>query len=74
MNNLILRPIITAEEKSKFIGEIQEAFQKAYEEEFGKFSKTILPVKDIEDSFKAKGSKAYIAEVNGKRVGGTVVE
>lgn len=31
MNHLILRPIITNEEKSAFIKEIQEAFQKSYD-------------------------------------------
>lgn len=48
--SLILRPIITNEEKSAFIKEIQEAFQKSYENEFGEFEKTILPVEDIEES------------------------
>lgn len=72
MSNLILRPIMTAEEKRTFIIEIQEAFQKAYEAEFGKFEKTILPAEDIEESFEANGSEAYVAEVDGKRVGGTI--
>ena len=73
MNHLILRPIITNEEKSAFIKEIQEAFQKSYENEFGEFEKTILPVEDIEESFDTKGAESYIAEVNGKRVGGTII-
>lgn len=73
MNDLILRHIITVEEKNIFINEIQEAFQNAYEMEFGKFEKIILPIEDIEESFKVKGSKAYIAEVNKMRVGGTIV-
>lgn len=73
MNDLILRPIVINEEKSIFVKEIQEAFQKAYEEEIGKYEKTILPVEDIEESFEAKSSEAYIAEANGKRVGGTII-
>ena len=73
MNKLILRPIISAEDKSIFISEIQEAFQKAYVEEFGEFEKTVLPIKDIEESFATKGSEAYIAEIDGVRVGGTII-
>ena len=59
--------------KSAFIKEIQEAFQKSYENEFGEFEKTILPVEDIEESFDTKGAESYIAEVNGKRVGSTII-
>lgn len=73
MNQLILRPVTSDEEKSTFISEIQEAFQKAYIEEFGTFEKTILPTEDIEASFAAKGSEAYIAELDGKNVGGAVI-
>lgn len=73
MNDLILRPIVTAEEKSTFIAEIQEAFQKSYEEAFGSYERTILPTEDIEESFAENGSEAYIAEVDGRRVGGTIV-
>lgn len=43
MNKLILRPIITVEDKDIFVSEIQEAFQNSYVSEFGKFEKTILP-------------------------------
>ena len=73
MSTLILRPLISEEDKNIFISEIQEAFQKAYIKEFGNFEKTILPVKDIEESFAAKGSEAYIAEIDGERAGGTVI-
>lgn len=73
MNELILRPIVSDEDKNIFIREIQEAFQKAYTEEFGEYEKTILPTEDIEDSFNSAGSQAYIAEIDDKRVGGAVV-
>ena len=56
MNKLILRPIISDEDKNIFISEIQEAFQKTYIEEFGEYEKIILPTKDIEESFETKGS------------------
>lgn len=73
MNHLILRPITLCEEKNIFIKEVQEAFQKSFETEFGKYDKTILPIEDIEESFDEIGAEAYVAEVNGARVGGTIV-
>lgn len=73
MGNVVLKPILSSEEKHIFIDEIQDAFQKAYEEEFGTFEKKILPTEDIEDSFAAKGSEAYVAETDGKRVGGVLI-
>ena len=73
MNKINLRPIITVEDKNTFVSEIQEAFQDSYVSEFGKYEKTILPIEDIEESFNTKGSEAYIAEIDGERVGGTIV-
>ena len=73
MNKINLRPIITIEDKNTFVSEIQEAFQDSYVSEFGKYEKTILPIEDIEESFNTKGSEAYIAEIDGERVGGTIV-
>lgn len=73
MSKLILRPIISFEDKNIFINEVQEAFQKAYIKEFGKFEKTILPVTDIDESFETKGAEAYTAEIDGVRVGGTII-
>ena len=73
MKKLVLRPLIPDHEKSIFISEIQEAFQRAYIKEFGNFEKTILPVADIEESFNAEGAEIYIAEIDGERVGGAVI-
>lgn len=73
MNKIILRPIITVEDKNTFVSEIQEAFQNSYVAEFGEFEKTILPTEDIEESFNTKGSEAYIAEIDVERVGGTII-
>ena len=73
MNKINLRPIITVEDKNTFVSEIQEAFQNSYISEFGQFEKTILPTEDIEESFNMKGSEAYIAEIDGERVGGTII-
>lgn len=68
-----LVPVYSAKDKEVFIKEVQEAFQRSYEEEFGKYEKTILPIEDIEESLDAEGSKAYFAQVNGKRAGGAIV-
>lgn len=73
MCKLTLQPITTPEEKQMFIEEIQEAFQRAYVAEFGPFEPVVLPEADIEDSFQAEGAEAYLAEVDGRRVGGTVI-
>lgn len=73
MEKLILKPIMTTEDKSIFIKEIQEAFQNSYIQEFSDYEKIILPTEDIEESFQTNGSEAYIAEIDGKRVGGTII-
>ena len=59
MSKLKLMPV-TEQKKHIFIKEIQEAFQAGYESEYGPCSEIILPEKDIEESFTAKGSEAYI--------------
>ena len=57
----------------KFKKDIQEAFQKGFEDVYGKTEGIILPEKDIDRSFDADGSIAYKALVNGEMVGGAVV-
>lgn len=73
MSEIKLRPIYTVEDKNTFVSEIQEAFQNFYVSEFGQFEKSIPPEDEIEKSFNTKGSEAYMAEINGERVGGTVI-
>ena len=73
MNEINLKPILTVEDKNTFVSEIQEAFQNSYVSDFGQFEKTILPTEEIEKSFNTKGAEAYIAEINGERVGGTII-
>ena len=73
MNQFVLKPILSDEDKNTFIREIQEAFQKAYVDAFGEFEKTILPTEDIEASFDANGSEAYFAQIEGERVGGAII-
>lgn len=56
-----------------FKKDIQEAFQKGFEDVYGKTEETILPEKDINRSLDAEGSIAYKAVVNGEIVGGAIV-
>lgn len=73
MDKLVLRPIVSDDDKKIFTAEIQKAFQNSYTKEFGKFEKPILPAEDIEESFNAEGSKAYFAESDGTRVGVPII-
>ena len=56
-----------------FKHDIQEAFQKGFENTFGKTDETVLPECDIDRSLNAKGSIAYKAVVDEKILGGAVV-
>lgn len=64
---------IEIEEINQYKLAMQEAFQKGYEDVFGKVDTFILPDQDIEQSLTTKGAKAYKAVVDGKMVGGAVV-
>ena len=53
--------------------DMQEAFQKGFEEDFGKTDEIILPEGDINRSLTTKGSVVYKAVVDNEMVGGAVV-
>ena len=57
----------------EFKKNIQYAFQKGFEDVFGKCEKTILPEKDIDESLNGKGAVAYKAVLDGETVGGVIV-
>ena len=65
--------LMTDEDIPKFKNNIQEAFQKGFEENFGKTEETILPEKDIDESLNGKGAVAYKAVLDCEIVGGVVV-
>lgn len=67
-----LLPIETADVR-QYKDDLQEAFQKGFEEKFGQTDEIILPEKDIDQSLNTKGAIAYKAIVDGKMVGGAVV-
>jgi hypothetical protein len=58
---------------AQFKQDIQEAFQKGFEDVYGKTDDTILPKADIDRSLNAVGSVAYKAIADGEMVGGAVV-
>ena len=58
---------------AQFKQDIQEAFQKGFEDVFGKTEDTILPEAGIDRSLNAVGSIAYKAMVDGEMAGGAVV-
>ena len=70
--NFELLPM-TPEDIPGFKQDIQEAFQKGFEDVYGETEGTILPEKDIDRSLNTAGSVAYKAVVNGETVGGAVV-
>lgn len=56
-----------------FIKDIQEAFQKGFEDVYGPTDCIILPEKDIEQSLNTFGAIAYKAIIDNEMVGGAVV-
>ena len=64
---------IIDEDLNQYKADIQEAFQKGFEDVFGKTEDIILPEKDIDNSLNQKNSVAYKAVVDGEMVGGAVV-
>ena len=64
---------INDEDLNQYKVDMQKAFQKGFEDVFGKTEDIILPEKDIDHSLKEKGSVAYKAVVDGEMVGGAVV-
>lgn len=64
---------ISSEDLSQFKRDMQEAFQKGFEEVYGKTEGTILPEQDMDSSLSEKGSIAYKAVVDGEMVGGAIV-
>ena len=51
---------------AEFKKNVQCAFQKGFEDVFGKCEETILPEKDIDQSLNGKGSVAYKAVLDGE--------
>lgn len=64
---------MTPNDIPRFKEDIREAFQKGFEDVYGKTEETILPEEDIDRSLEAEGAIAYKAVVDGELLGGAVV-
>lgn len=64
---------INNEDLKQFKLDMREAFQKGYEDVYGKSNEKILPEKDIDQSLNTKGAIAYKAMIDNQMVGGAVV-
>ena len=64
---------LSQEDIKTFKKDIQEAFQKGFEEVYGPTEGIILPEEDIDQSLNTKGAVAYKAIVDNDMVGGAVV-
>lgn len=65
--------VLNPADAKQFKIDAQEAFQKGFEEYFGKSDCQILPERDIENSLESQGAIAYKAVLEGTIVGGAVV-
>lgn len=63
---------VRQEEMPRFKADMQKAFQKGFEDVYGKTEEIILPEKDIDQSLQMIGVAAYKAVVAGNMVGGAV--
>lgn len=61
------------EQLTAFKQEMQEAFQKGYEDKFGKAEERVLPENDIADSLNTPNAIVYEAVENGNRMGGAII-
>ena len=65
--------VLEPNHEKQFKTDMQEAFQKGFEDVFGTTEDVILPEQDIDDSLREKGAAAYQAMVDGVLMGGAVV-
>ena len=68
-----MKRLLKKAELPQFILDVQEAFQKGYEDYFGKCEDIIIPEKDILESYNTKGAKAYVMVDQGQVAGGAIV-
>ena len=64
---------LESEDIKQYKADFQAAFQRGFEDQFGKTEETILPEKDIDQSLNSKGAAAYKAVINEEIVGGAIV-
>ena len=65
--------VLNLADAKQFKIDAQDAFQKCFEEYFGKSYSQILPESDIDNSLGSNGAIAYKAILDGTMVGGAIV-
>ncbi len=65
--------VLNLADAKQFKIDAQDAFQKGFEEYFGKSYSQILPESDIDNSLGSNGAIAYKAILDGTMVGGAIV-
>ena len=65
---------VRMEELKQYKLDMQEAFQKGFENKYGKTDQMVLPEKDIDRSLNTEGVAVYKAVVDGEMAGGAVVD
>jgi hypothetical protein len=65
--------LVKEEDLKQYKLDMQEAFQKGFEDVYGKCDGTILPEEDVDSSLNTPGAIAYKAMVDGKMLGGAIV-
>ena len=69
----ILLAKVCSHDLEQYKHDMQESFQKGYENTYGKTESVVLPEKDIDCTLNQKGSAAYKAILDNEIVGGAVV-
>lgn len=67
---LIILEKVVSNDLLMYKKDMQEAFQKGFEDVFGTTESEILPEKDIDEALNMNGTVAYKASLNGEIVGG----
>ena len=65
--------ILVKNDLEQFKKDMQEAFQKGFEDVYGPTEGTILPEKDIDQSLNTFGAIAYKAIVDNEMIGGAII-
>ena len=65
--------ILVKNDLEQFKKDMQEAFQKGFEDVYGPTEGTILPEKDIDKSLNTFGAIAYKAIVDNEMIGGAII-
>ena len=72
-DSLVTLTPLQAQDRERFIRDLQAAFEVAFVEEYGPQDKDVIPRRDIEHSLDRAGAEAFRIAAGGRMVGGVVV-